>query len=352
MAKTRRQILQEHFAGPENPLRPILTSLNGDNSWLMSFPRPQSEQVSVGKAFYHVVFEPWLKGSTSVFSPWLVKLTMSADPAIPDPEAIQGVIQEIEDAAADHMSPSGQERSKQGASGPGVDAILLGFHFSDHLHEATLRLFDPSIPVIASPEAAGIVRPWNHFKTIKLIQDLGPSAESWRSPELHPGDPLPSWLTPIRLPGHAVLNYCLAIVWTHPTDTGDEAHEVILQSPHGTRLGQGPLDAFLNAHPKTAKLAMLHGLKESHTFGSQTTLGARGGLAFYRKVGGVKHWVVSHNSRLLYEGFIMWLSWTNDTGRTLEWSLEEERKNSDGTEEREVPNVVQVDNGGLVVLTA
>lgn len=352
MSERRRRVLQAQLSSADKQPRPVLTSLNGDNSWLMSFPRPETERAAAGKVFYHVVFEPWLKGPTSILSSWFISISLSSSPGIPDAEAVKGVVREIEDAAAIHLPQSGDASAKapkEESDSGGIDAILLGFHFADHIHEATLRTFSKDIPVIATPEAANTVRPWGHFETIKLIKDLEPSTKSWRTPELHPGEPLPSWLTPIRLPGFSVINFCLAIVWTHPTDDEGEVHEVILSSPHGTRF-EGSLETFRNAEPKTKILAMLHGLKESHTFGSLTTLGAKGGLEIYRKVGGVKYWLLTHHSKLLYGGIFIYLSWTRDTHRTVSWMMEEEQKADPDSAQKEKPNVVEVDNGGSFVL--
>ena len=129
-----------------------------------------------------------------------------------------------------------------------------------------------------------------------MIADFSPEAKTWNTPALHPGA-LPKWLTPIRLTGHHELNYCLALIWTHTTGAGSsETHGTNFQSPYGVRLDQGPLQAFLDAEPKTEKLALFHGLKESQAGGSKNTYGAEAGLALYRHVGGTKYWVVSHNS--------------------------------------------------------
>ncbi|RSL41271.1 hypothetical protein CEP53_012861 [Fusarium sp. AF-6] len=352
MSERRRQKLQAQLSSADKQPRPVLTSLNGDCSWLMSFPRPETERAAVGKVFYHIVFEPWLEGPTDMFGSWFIKITLSSSPRIPNAEAVKGVVREIEDAAAIHLSQSDYSSAKapewESDSG-GIDAILLGFYLLDHIHKPTLQTFSKDIPVIATPGAANIVRPWGHFKTIKLIQDLGPSVQSWRTPELHPGEPLPLWLTPIRLPGFSMLNFSLAIVWTHPTNGEDEAHEVILSSPHGTCF-EGSLEAFRNAEPKTKMLAMLHGLKESFTMGKQTTLGAKGGIEIYRKVGGAKYWVLSHNSKMFFGGIFMHLSRTHDTHRTVGWMLEEEQKGDPDSAKKEKPNIVDVENGGLFVL--
>ncbi|RSL51928.1 hypothetical protein CEP54_011147 [Fusarium duplospermum] len=352
MSERRRQVLQTQLSSADAQLRPVLTALNGDNSWLMSFPRPKTERAAAGKVFYHVVFEPWLEGPANIFGSWVIKITLSSSPGIPNAEAVKGVVREIEDAAAIHLPRSDDSSAKapKGESDSGgIDAILLSFFLSDHLHKPTLQTFSKDIPVIATPEVANIVRPWGHFKTIKLIQDLKPPVQSWRTPELHPGEPLPLWLTPIRLPGSTMLNFSLAIIWTHATSDEGEAHEVILDSPHGTCF-EGSLEAFRKSEPKTKMLAMLHGLKESQTMGRQTTLGAKRGLEIYRKLEGVKYWVLTHHSKLLYSGIFMYLSWTHDTYRTVSWMLEQEQKGDPDAAKKEKPNIVEVENGGLFVL--
>lgn len=192
-----------------------MTSLNGDNSWLLSFPRPAEDRAISKKWFYHVVFEPWLAGPASMVHSWFIWISLSKSADVSDPEAIEGVIRQIEAAVPSGTPISSQEEESSAGYEGGIDAILLGFHYLDHLHEATLRLFDENIPVIATPEATAIVEPWHHFKTIRTIRNLDSSAKSWREKGLHPGDPFPSWLTPIRLAGYRELNYCLAVIWSH-----------------------------------------------------------------------------------------------------------------------------------------
>ncbi|KAF4943190.1 hypothetical protein FSARC_14993 [Fusarium sarcochroum] len=255
MSKSRQEVYQAHLTSPEKALRPILTSLNGDASWLMSFPRPNAERASSRKAFYHMLYEPWLKGDASMFGAWFFNVALSATAAVTDAQGVENVIGEIEQAAACHI-PVAQASAEHEACHGGIDVIMLAFHYLDHVHKPTLLALDGSIPVIATPEAAAIVRPWNHFQTIGISHDFNSSEKSWRSPEFHPGL-LPDWLTTVRLAGHAELNFCTALVWTHLTDANEELHETILISPHGTRLDQGPLDAFLNARPKTKMLSLL-----------------------------------------------------------------------------------------------
>lgn len=349
----RKKTLQAHFASA-TPWRPIMTSLNGDNSWLLSFPRPEPERASTGKCYYHVLFEPWLNGPTSQFGSWFIHLAQPQSPAFTGPEAIDALVRQIETEAAAAAGISEQTGSNNDGEkkNPEIDAIFLGFHYLDHLHQPTLLLFDPSIPVIATPEARAILEPWNYFTTVLTIPSLDASAKSWKSDVAHPGTPFPSWLTPVRLLGHHELNYVTALVWTHAADDGTEVHEAIMQTPHGTKLDVGPLQAFLDSEPRTEKLALLHGLKESRAMGSMNTFGAAGGLALYRKIGGAKYWLLTHHAALLYSGIMMRLLWVYDTPKTIEWALDEEKQKSRDDVERQggKPNVIEVDNGGCFVL--
>ncbi|KAG8672701.1 hypothetical protein FPOAC1_005984 [Fusarium poae] len=343
MTESHQDAVARHLCDTNQPLRPVLTSLNGDNSWLMSFPRPNMEQAATRKAFYHVAFEPWLRGPADVISPWLVHIETVNSPEISTFGSLENVIRKIEQAAAVRLPTMEEGHATQQSTASLLDAILLGFHYSDHLHPPTLKSFPPDIPVIATRPGAEIIETWNHFKTVRVINDLDPSATSWQSPDLHPGEPLPKWLTPIFLPGSSILNFVFTIIWTHTVD-GQEVHEAILDSPHGIHLEEETFNAFGNSEPKTRKLAMLHGLKENHTGGSMTTFGAKGGLGLYRKLGGVDHWVVSHSAEMAYSGLIMRVLWTVDTHRSIEWALEKEQETDPDSDKYKRPNVVTVPN--------
>ena len=351
MNKQRQATIDEFFLSSPTELRPIMTLLNGDNSWLFSFPRPASERKSTGKAYFHIIFEPWLDGPAIQWNSWLVWMSLTKPAAIPDCHGVENLARQIEEAAMHFLGEPAVVRGGQITEGKYdgyLDIILLSLDQSDHVHEPTLRTFNKHIPVVATTAGAKAVKALDHFESVSLIPSLDSSATTWQAQ--HP-DALPSWLQMVHLPGKTFLNYCLALIWTHPTDDGSEIHDAILYSPHGTPLDQGPFQAFLDAEP-TQKLAMLHGLKESTSAGIQTTLGVRGGLEMYRKVGGVKYWLLSHHSDLSYAGMVMRLLNVTDTNRTLEWGLEDEEKRH-GKEFREKggkPNMVQVENGGSFVL--
>ncbi|KHN98296.1 uncharacterized protein MAM_04057 [Metarhizium album ARSEF 1941] len=351
MEDAHTKCLEQHFTSYPDCLRPLLVSLNGHNSWLLSLPRPWVEQKQSGRAYFHIVLEPWLVGPADLVGSWFIHIELPSAPAFPTADAVEAVARQIEDLAFEHVL---NRRTSNEVFNPArhIDAILLSFHYYDHVHEATLREFHGNVPVIATPQAARIIKPWNHFSTVAIIRDVQPAVDtSWRASELHPGRGLPPWITVLRLPGHREMNFCTAIIWTHmDDDDGIEVHESIFTSPHGTLLDQGPLQAFLDAKPNTRKLAMLHGSKESHIGGKQTSLGAKSGLALYRKLGDPKYWVLSHDLPLTYTGIFMRLSRAADTSRALEWALDQEMLEDRVHKKR--PDVFQVKNGACLVLEA
>ncbi|EWG49316.1 hypothetical protein FVEG_08882 [Fusarium verticillioides 7600] len=123
MAESPQETVTKHLSDPSKPLRPILTSLNGDNSWLMSFPRPEAERAATGRVFYHLAFEPWLNGAAHVGHPWFVHLARVEKEGISTFEDLENLIREIEEAASAHLpaNAQAQESTRQ------LDAILLGF---------------------------------------------------------------------------------------------------------------------------------------------------------------------------------------------------------------------------------
>jgi hypothetical protein len=328
-----------NVAHAQQQLRPIFTSLNGDNSWLLSFPRPTEERTISGKAFYHIVHDPWLNGPVNLYTLWLASISLSSLPAVNNGNDVEGVVRDIEAAAADAGILPTRAPGTQDASP--IDAIFIHFHYNDHLHKPTLLTFASSIPVFATPEASVIIRDWNHFDNIITTRELEPGIFDGDWTSLHPGSPLPTWLTVFRARGHHELNFASAIIYTPSPDL----HEAILYSPHGMRTSQESLQTLLHrSTPEFNVLALLHGLKESWTFSWQTTFGAATGLELQRQTN-AKYWIITHNSPLRYRG-MLWVIVT-DIFRTLEWALGQEKvPNSEGKK----VHVVDVENGGFVLL--
>ncbi len=101
----------------------IIAKYFGANTWKISFDD------------LNVLIDPWIKGDL-VFDPgpWLLKGELLEEQTLPKD----------------------------------IDLILLTQGLPDHAHKETLRLFQKTIPVIASLEASKIVSDL-HFKTIKTL---------------------------------------------------------------------------------------------------------------------------------------------------------------------------------------
>ncbi|KAK8091366.1 hypothetical protein PG994_000871 [Apiospora phragmitis] len=340
MATNRSALLGAHLEKSEpSELRPILTSLNGDNSWLMSFPVPSGEgatRPNPRKAYYHIVWDPWFatSGVAVTIASWVASIA-------------RGI--ESKAARADLVDHADDPQELM------VDAILISLHYTDHLHEPSLRQFDRRIPVIAAPEAAATMKGWDYFQTVVPMKDMGNDGSDWQA--LHPNGPLPTWLTPFRLRGKGELNFATALVWSRgfrgeAAEPVQPAHEALWVSPHGMRMDPPALQAFLRDVTKTVHvLAMLHPLKESSLWGRQTVHGVMGGLAVERALEGPKYWVRTADAVFSYSGLVMLR--VRDVRRTLDWGLAEEERLAGEKGEAVVkrrPNLVQIDSGDSMVL--
>ncbi|KAL7785419.1 hypothetical protein V8C43DRAFT_291324 [Trichoderma afarasin] len=351
MEATRKNKLQAHMSSETSELRPIATFLNGDNSWLFSYPRPLNDRAASGKVYYHIVYEPWLNGSANDMSKWLTDILQPVHAAIDSPVAVDDAITEIENSAVAHLAGADKISTPNTLSEDAlkVDAILLMFYLPDHVHQSTLYQFDKRIPVFATPDAMAIVKKMKHFKTLELIPSLSPTAKTWREPSLRPAAGWPSWLMPWFLPGHRAVNPAWALVWTHTGNDGKEVNESIVTSIHGSQVDEKHLNAFLESEPPTEKLVLMHGLKESGLIGVQIAFGAKSGLALYRRIQ-PKYWLANHDALFTYNGLLYKSVQLNDVGRTVDWALEQEQKVSGVCSKAMKPNFIKVANGECFVL--
>ena len=340
MTASRGAKYKMHFDCKQE-LRPIFTSLNGDNSWLLSFPRPFAERQSTGKAYFHIVHDPWLNGPEVQVSSWIVFLALSSPPAVRNGAGVERLVLEIESAAAEAGIVASSTIQTANGKSP-VDAILVNLNYGDHLHTPTLLTFSSSVPVFTTPEGALIIKKLNHFETITTYKDLEQDTFTGDWMTLHPSPILPSYLTIFRIKGHHELNFLSALIWTSEPGT----HEAVLYSPHSLHTSTPALQTFLHrSTPSFSTLAMLHGLKESWTWNWQTTFGVASGLQLYRE-SGAKYWISTHDDRLSYGGLVWWFA--NDIFRTLEWGLKQEKR-GEGEVMKEV-KVEEVQNGECLVL--
>lgn len=387
----RTETLRSYFSSdPGQPLRPVLTSLNGDGSWLMSFPLPAAEtRAGRKKRFYHAAVDPWLEGPASMVSPWLVHIERTEPAAVPDAARVGDVVREIEGLAA--AAARGEEQNfdeHHGGAQPLVDAIFIKVHLLDHLHRPTLEAFDGRTPVFATAEAAPTIRGWGHFDTVVETRDYkryggdeGPAGAPggrgahWRT--FHPGGPLPGWLSVFRLVGDWYVELATVVVWSHGGGDGDEdeqqqqRHEFIINTPHGVNVNTESVAAFFDDNvskdnSSTAGgagrpggraggmecLAMLAGLKDSYSFGARETVGVERSLQLERKAE-PRYWVRSHDLPLRAGGAVFRIRMNREVIRTLEYGLEQERKERLKEGKVDVlrkPNLVKAGNGGCLVL--
>lgn len=332
--------------GRTGPLRPILTLLNGDQSWLFSFPRPHSSGHDGKKKYFHIVTDPWLHGNLSMISPWLIGIESIIPAAAADGAAVMAIIREIEEAAIADTNYAHSLADDHAA----VDAIFVHHDLLDHYHPPSLLAFPASVPVFAVPEAAPQIHKLGFFDTVVTTNDFDPvnsaSREAgWQA--CHPGAPLPPWLSVFRLQGHTSLNFATAIVWSH-----DGQDELLLNSPHGIRVDQPSLRALLEkkeqglsgvARPPPVPLAMLAALKNSFAFGMALTLGFAGSLAL-EELMRPRYWIRSGDAPLKYRGVVMLTTYD------VPHELGDRKVEGKGTESERRPNLVDVGNGASFVL--
>ena len=339
----RLATLKRKINGGNGALRPVLTMLNGDNSWLISLPRPLPDRQASGRAFYHLVADAWLKGPAITTSAWLISIARQEPAVLGDGESIASWIHDIEDVAiAAGLAPALTSSSRTGR--PGIDGILADATADDHMNKETLVTFDAAIPVFGPADVAAAVKGWKHFDIVTAIKDITAADADWR--QLHPGGPLPDWLHIFRLPGGNILNFATAIV----SSLDEHTHEAIVLSPHGIHADQPSVQTLAqSAKPPITTLAMMHLTKNSYLFGYQTTMGVKGGLALERELK-PKYWVKTGDAVLDYKGVVLW--GVKDVWPTLDWALEDEKTSRPEAAKEDLgrPNLIGVGNGGCFVL--
>ncbi|KAG8165959.1 hypothetical protein KVR01_004511 [Diaporthe batatas] len=348
MAPTRSKSVQAHLSESGSKLRPILTNLNGDNSWLVSFPLPENERQANGKAFFHIVSDPWLTGPASAFgSYYAANVSLPHPPAYKSGGEVEAIAYEIEQLARDtgHTSTAPTTSSCDSV----IDLISIAHQNTDHNHEDTLRTFRRNIPVVAAPAPATAIRAMKHFETVVDSMELVTGTPSFQS--LHPGSSvLPAWLSIFGLTAASVVNFATAFVWSHP-ENGTTKHEIIINAPHGIKIGEPSVQKFislLNQDHDTTVLALLHSLKSNFARIGQFTFGVQGGLELERPMR-PNYWIITDSSKLIYGGVLFWLLGPYDVFHTMEWALEKEAEKNGGVQGRR-PNHLEVENGDWFVL--
>ncbi|POS74110.1 hypothetical protein DHEL01_v207504 [Diaporthe helianthi] len=343
------QKVENHIAETSSSnlkLRPILTNLNGDNSWLVSFPIPDNERQPNGKAYFHIVSDPWLTGPAITLGYYAIHVSLPHSPAYKSGSEVEAIAYEIERLAQDAGHTSTAPTSRDSV----IDLISIAQQGDDHKHEDTLRTFRRNIPVVAAPAPASAIRAMNHFETVVETLDIVADTPSFGS--LHPGSSvLPAWLNIFRLKGASVINFATAFVWSHPDDDGTTKHEVIINPPHGIKVEEPSIQRFislLGQDEHTTVLTLLHSLKSTFSRTGQSTFGVEGGLELERLMK-PKYWINTGDAKLIYWGIVFWLLGTYDVFHTLDWGLQKEAEKNGGVQGRR-PNYLETANGDWFVL--
>jgi hypothetical protein len=166
------------------------------------------------------------------------------------------------------------------------------------------------------------------------MSSCDPSKTPWK--EGHPGLPLPAWLTAFPPAVTRLNNFGLALI----TSANHLENELILMAPHGISADEASIKGLAT----TARmLALVAPLKDGYTFGLQTVLGVKDGLAI-GQTAGTQYYVRSGDFvSLKYKGFISWF--VKDVPRDLQWGLDELRKELGPGKAIEQPTMVEVKNG-------
>ncbi|KAF6817861.1 hypothetical protein CPLU01_13482 [Colletotrichum plurivorum] len=322
-------LIQSVASAKSSGQRPIMTMANGDNTWLISIPRPDR---TTGKAFYHILQDPWLGGDAVAFYAWIFRMRHSHKEALGSAEAVEKWIEEVESAAGGSKGDGDDETW--------LDAILITHTNGDHMHEETLRGFRPDAKVFAVADAAATMNAWKHFDDIVVVPDFKRDKdETWPAT---PG--MPDWLHVFRLPDDGGVMPYLYNGTVIGFKGADGKEEMIMYSPHG--IDAEVVAAARDAKPGVDVLAMVHPLHRSgFPENGGITLGVVNGLKVERRTG-AKYWLGTHDDKIEYAGLISWV--IKSRRLTLDYGLEEEAKETG--KELPRPNLIELANGGSCVL--
>lgn len=286
--------------------RPILFHVNADTTWLLSLPYPDDAVRPPRRCRFNILIDPWLQGPQNDVAGWFstqwhsirssVQTIHELNELLCDREALElNALERGSRAISEHSRPP------TSASGSYVDAVVCSHEFTDHCHRETLEEIDPSVPCIATTEAAKLIRSWEHFRQVLDVPPFVKGAD-WRK---YSASALPSWIGIARLVTDtdafyfhsAVAIFCRDTQSIHP-----DAAEAVIYTPHGINPEDG--SPILAAVPPVRTLALLHGLHDvSITFTKRLNLGAHNALRCQRILNS-KYWVGTHDEVKVAAGLI------------------------------------------------
>lgn len=354
--------------------RPILTHLNADTSWLLSVAVPFGTEHRKGNKYLHLVLDPWFKGTQEDVRGWFSTQWHKEESRYQTLQEVEDLIANIEGLenkteklshkeSFDEANVPGPDMTKVNSTGTDastldgsplddgcleslIDGIIISHEFTDHMHEATLRSAQPSIPIFAPKgKAIDLLHSWDHFNTVIPIE-LTPSPEEeggWR--KWCPGqDKLPNlewaaWCKVTRLmaPEKSMIGYHEGVLLTWPRpgtlpgqytefpvpnpgvesrepDLASGSGEAVIYTPHGL-----PASACLplSRNKNITTLALLHGEHDIRLAGAQLNLGEKNGIEVVRETK-AKYWCATHDEVKHASGVVSWfLSRTTGKGKDI-----------------------------------
>lgn len=302
------------------PLRPILTHLNADTSWLLSVPIPTASQPKQHSAarksktrrsasldrqddasrrsYFHILIDPWLKGPQADVSRFLSQQWHKEESALQSIDEVLDVVAELE-ALASHSTVNDSDKRTQRK----LDLVVVSHEFTDHMHRETLLEVNPSVPVIATVVAAGKIKSWKHFSTVIEMPRFSGEGKDWKQ---FSHAALPDWLAVARLDSSAsdLLNYHSAVLVTFDSEAGKSGPEAVIYTPHGITAEQ--LAPVATSDPQISTLALIHTMHDITLSGAQLNLGAHNGLKAQRLTH-AKYWIGTHDEVKTGYGFVSWI---------------------------------------------
>lgn len=106
----------------------LLTHLNADSSWLISFPRLWEDFKDKGRRYCHLLVNPWLSGTNIVDSIWIVSMTHAIAQTFTSVQDVQRLGSGIEQAAGELKSRDNGE----------PECVLVTHSGPDHCNEHAL----------------------------------------------------------------------------------------------------------------------------------------------------------------------------------------------------------------------
>ncbi len=280
--------------------RPILSHINADTTWLLSFPYPGDVICPPRRCRFNILLDPWLAGPQSDIAGWFSTQWHKIQSSVQTIEELNDVLREREELELHGLEESTSENSEDSHTtgtyiNNYIDAVICSHEFTDHCHQKTLEEIDPSVPCIATTKAAELIRSWGHFKHVLDISPFGKGSD-WRQTS---EPPLPPWIGVARLVTESDALYFHSAVAIFAQDTMSlhfHGAEAIIYSPHGI---QPPgLASIPTATPPVQTLAMLHGLHDiSISFTKQLNLGALNALKCQRLLK-ARYWAGTHGQPL------------------------------------------------------